>query len=218
VTTGVAENDGPSGTGTDVDIATTPTHGDVVENPDGTITYTPEKDFYGTDTYTYTLTTGDGVVSDPITVTISVAADPTVTITKTAREGEHARIGDVITYDITVTNTGNVSLTGITLTDANADAGSVTPATIAVLAPGESASAMAAHTITQEDIDAGYGYNIAQVTGEAPDGSEISDESHDPDPLDPDAPAVDGCADCTVTPIEVRPAVALVTVATNTGS
>src|SRR5690606_20933773 len=141
VTTGVAENDGPSGTGTDVDIATTPTHGDVVENPDGTITYTPEKDFYGTDTYTYTLTTGDGVVSDPITVTISVEADPTVTITKTAREGEHARIGDVITYDITVTNTGNVSLTGITLPDANADAGSVTPATIAVLAPGESASA-----------------------------------------------------------------------------
>src|SRR5690606_39689080 len=40
----------------------------------------------------------------------------------------------------------------------------------------------------------------------------------DPDPLDPDAPAAGDCTDCTITPIEVKPAVALVTVPTNQGS
>ncbi|SFH76594.1 DUF7507 domain-containing protein [Parapedobacter indicus] len=160
-----------------------------------------------------------GTPDDPDDATdISVTQQPELIVTKTAREGEHALIGDVITYDITVTNAGNVSLTNIVITDANADAGSITPATITTLAPEESRNATATHTITQADIDAGYVYNIAQVTGEAPNGDEVSDESHDPDPLDPDAPTVGDCTDCTITPIEIRPAVALVAVATNTGS
>src|SRR5690606_19056614 len=66
--------------------------------------------------------------------------------------------------------------------------------------------------------DAGYVYNLASVTGEAPNGDDVKDESHDPDPLDPDAPTAGDCVDCTVTPIEIRPAVALVAVATNSGS
>jgi|GEM_PF-1493678 len=154
--------------------------------------------------------------NDPTRIDMLQLAE--LTITKSAKAGEYASSGDVITYDITVMNSGNVSLTNIAITDANADAGSITPATIAALEPGESRTAMAAHTLTQADIDAGYVYNIAQATGEAPNGDEVSDESHDPNPLDPDAPQAGDCADCTVTPIEIKPAVALVAVATNSGS
>lgn len=143
---------------------------------------------------------------------------PGIVITKTTRGGEHVWIGDIITYDLVITNTGNATLTAIQITDDNADAGSISPATIAALEPGESRSATATHTLTQADIDAGYVYNIATATGEAPNGDRVSDDSHDPNPLDPDAPIDPTCVDCTITPIAVRPAVALVAVVTNTGS
>jgi VCBS repeat-containing protein len=48
-----------------------PSHGTLTLEADGGVTYTPEPDFYGTDSFTYT--TWDGVAeSDPATVTIEV--------------------------------------------------------------------------------------------------------------------------------------------------
>jgi VCBS repeat-containing protein len=47
-----------------------PTHGTVVLNPDGTITFTPEVNFSGDATFEYTIT--DGELSDTATVTIHV--------------------------------------------------------------------------------------------------------------------------------------------------
>jgi len=46
-------------------------NGTVVVNLDGTVTYTPNADFFGTDTFTYTATDGL-LVSDPATVTVTV--------------------------------------------------------------------------------------------------------------------------------------------------
>ncbi|MBK1438897.1 gliding motility-associated C-terminal domain-containing protein, partial [Parapedobacter sp. ISTM3] len=173
---------------------------------------------------------GDNI-ADPHTVDSDGDGDPTndptgieltrslaITITKSTRPGEYVHVGDVITYDIVVTNTGNVTLTDIQLTDDNADAGSLSPATIARLLPGESSRATATHTITQADIDVGYVYNSAEAVGRAPNGEEVRDDSHDPDPADPDAPVNEDCNNCTITPIQMRPAVALVAVVTNTGS
>lgn len=37
-----------------------PAHGEAVVNPNGTVTYTPRRDFFGTDTFTYTVTDADG--------------------------------------------------------------------------------------------------------------------------------------------------------------
>ncbi|GAB3931220.1 CshA/CshB family fibrillar adhesin-related protein [Mucilaginibacter myungsuensis] len=71
VTTAVKNNDGASGVGTTI-IPTNGANGTTSVNPDGTITYTPATNYTGTDTYTYTLRTSDGVVSDPISVTVSV--------------------------------------------------------------------------------------------------------------------------------------------------
>ncbi|MFC3197075.1 gliding motility-associated C-terminal domain-containing protein [Parapedobacter deserti] len=141
-----------------------------------------------------------------------------ITITKRTRPGEYVQVGDVIVYDLVVTNTGNVTLSNIEISDDNADTGSLSPNRIAKLTPGESVNATATHTITQADVDAGYVYNQAEVTGQGPSGEPVRNDSHDPDPSDPDAPVDENCKDCTITPIQVKPAVALVVAVTNSGS
>ena len=47
-------------------------NGSVVDNGDGTVTYTPEPDWNGADSYTYTIT--DGVLTDTASVTVTVTA------------------------------------------------------------------------------------------------------------------------------------------------
>ena len=54
-------------------------NGTVVINPDGTITYTPRKDFFGVDTITYTVSDGKGgftTATAAVTVTVSNIQDP----------------------------------------------------------------------------------------------------------------------------------------------
>lgn len=46
--------------------------GTVVDNNDGTVTYTPLSGFFGTDTFTYTVGDNGGGTSDPATVTVTV--------------------------------------------------------------------------------------------------------------------------------------------------
>ncbi|MEJ7645682.1 MAG: Ig-like domain-containing protein [Chryseolinea sp.] len=52
-------------------LVKTVTHGTLVLNPDGSFTYTPDPDFFGTDTFTYTATDGIDVTSETL-VTIVV--------------------------------------------------------------------------------------------------------------------------------------------------
>ncbi|NRD20649.1 gliding motility-associated C-terminal domain-containing protein, partial [Winogradskyella eckloniae] len=128
---------------------------------------------------------GDGTddmdpTNDP-TVTL-LTTNPEITITKTVNnvssEGEIGYLDDVITYDIVVVNTGDVTITNIEITDPNADAGTITGSPIASLAPGESVTVTAEQTITQNDIDAGYIENSATGTGDSPDGTDdVSDVS-----------------------------------------
>ncbi|MFP5080288.1 Ig-like domain-containing protein [Pedobacter sp. JCM 36344] len=66
----VKAND-PSKQNTTVVINTTPASGTVSVNSAGIVTYTPNAGFTGTDVFTYTLRTPDGLVSDPITVTLT---------------------------------------------------------------------------------------------------------------------------------------------------
>ncbi|MBK8386168.1 MAG: tandem-95 repeat protein [Candidatus Accumulibacter sp.] len=60
----LATNDTPSGDGGNTwALATGPSHGSVVVNADGSFTYTPDADYHGPDSFTYTLTDADGDVS-----------------------------------------------------------------------------------------------------------------------------------------------------------
>jgi uncharacterized repeat protein (TIGR01451 family) len=109
-----------------------------------------------------------------------------------------AQVGETITYNFTVTNTGNVTIRTIVINDSRIGVSNlvVTPST---LLPGEMGTAVfSGYVVTQEDIDTGGVYNIAIATGDDPDGEEVEDESEDPTPLDPNDPDYDPeCPDCT---------------------
>ncbi|MEO0819628.1 MAG: Ig-like domain-containing protein, partial [Pseudomonadota bacterium] len=55
-----------------VTVVSGPTNGGAVENPDGTITYTPNQGYVGSDSFTYTVEDDDGAVSNAATVTLTV--------------------------------------------------------------------------------------------------------------------------------------------------
>jgi hypothetical protein len=84
--------------------------------------------------------------------------------------------GDIIHYSFTVTNTGDLSVTGITVTDPLV---AVTGGPIVVLHAGQSDTTTfaATYTITQDDVKAGGVENIATVTGQDPVGDEVTDTS-----------------------------------------
>jgi gliding motility-associated-like protein len=176
VTTTVKQNDGASANGTTV-TATNGQRGITSVDANGRVTYSPIAGYTGTDTYTYTLTTPDGVVSDPITVTVNIYA-ASFTLTKVANN-TFSRAGDVINYTLNVTNTGSSTLSNVVVTDAGADAGSISPAVIASLAPGASATVTARHTATQADVNVGSYSNQASVSGTDPSGATVTRQRSD---------------------------------------
>ncbi|WP_231582729.1 Calx-beta domain-containing protein [Pedobacter sp. BMA] len=183
-------------------LTTTPAHGTVVVNADGTYTYTPATGYSGTDSFTITVSDGKGG-SVPVTipVTITATAAPAFSLTKVATNTV-SKAGDVINYNIIVTNTGNVTLTSITVTDVGADAGSILPAGIASLAPGISVTVTAKHTLTLTEVNNGSFSNQASATASTPNGGTISKVSDDPN-----TPAAN---DATVTPIAPASTITLV--------
>ena len=116
---------------------------------------------------------------------------PALTITKTADTETFDTLGDVITYTITVTNSGNVVITDIEVTDPLTGL----DASIASLAPGRSQTFTEEYTVTQEDVDAGIVVNVASVTGRAPDGSVLGDQD-ERDVADAKPPCCEGCDIC----------------------
>jgi uncharacterized repeat protein (TIGR01451 family) len=86
--------------------------------------------------------------------------------------------GDKITYTFEITNTGNVTLSGVDLDDALVGFSNAT-CTKTTLAPGEKTTCTADYTLTQADIDKGSVTNVADACGDAPaahGGTEVCDE------------------------------------------
>ena len=93
-----------------------------------------------------------------------VAQTPALNIVKEAVPGQIADVaGETLNYTITVANTGNTTLTGVVVTDPNADAGSIVRGADvvgdndALLEVGETWGYTAAHTVTQAEIDSNGG-------------------------------------------------------------
>ncbi len=113
--------------------------------------------------------------SGPSTVTIpTVAADPHLTLLKTATvtpvaDQDAAKPGDTITYSYVVTNSGNVTMTTVTVDDSALGAVTCPDTT---LAPGQSTTCTAEHdyVVSQSDVDAG-GISDTAVAAGVPPGS-----------------------------------------------
>uniref|UniRef100_UPI0026259C0D DUF7507 domain-containing protein n=2 Tax=uncultured Dokdonia sp. TaxID=575653 RepID=UPI0026259C0D len=203
----------------DVEVTdvTDPANGTVTINPDGTVDYTPDPDFCGTDTfdYTVTITNADGsTTTETATVTIEViCVNEAIEITKTST---YDPVTGIITYTYTVENTGDVTVFDIEVVeDAGAFTGTgVLPVPVYEmggtdedgegdafdLLPGESLTFTADYVVTQADIDAGVIENQAGAIGFEENGSPVEDTASD------DGDDTDGNTDDDVTVTDVSEA------------
>jgi len=108
--------------------------------------------------------TGDSDQTDPDTdtETVIVNQDPALNTVKAYvsfvdndASGD-ITLGDVLTYTVTVTNTGNVTLTNVTVSDPLLTPNSTTCAT---LAPGATCVLTGTHTVTLAEANAGQVVN-----------------------------------------------------------
>ncbi|RVU84672.1 DUF11 domain-containing protein [Leucothrix sargassi] len=116
-----------------------------------------------------TLPTADDTNTIPVTPTPSWALEKTSTSTPT-------QAGDIATYSFALENTGNVTISGVTLADAQCDVAPTTPdsgdtANAGILDPNETWVYSCSHTVTQAEIDAGSVNNSASASGTSAGGT-----------------------------------------------
>ena len=131
---------------------------------------------------------GVPVVSGNSPVSIPVVLNaPTIELQKSSIFNDEsgdgfAQVGETITYSFSVQNTGNVTLTNITLADTIVSV----PGTIASLAPGaiDTTTFSATYTLLAADLLALQVTNSATVTATRPSGPNVSDVSDSQNPGD----------------------------------
>jgi uncharacterized repeat protein (TIGR01451 family) len=172
------------------------------ETEDIQATYTIEQSAADTGSISNTVSV-DGTAPDGTEVTddldtpvvVSTTLDPSIEVTKTSTithsdADVSVGVGDTINYTITVENTGNTTLTGVTVSDTILDSAGVgltltsgptydssNTATEGTLAVGESATYSATFVITQQAVNAGGVSNTASVTSKDPEGNDVTDST-----------------------------------------
>jgi uncharacterized repeat protein (TIGR01451 family) len=138
-------------------------------------------------------------------------SEPELEVTKTysLSGGDNVpEVGETITYTITVENTGNVLLNGVTVTDVLTDISGTTSLTLnsgptfvpangiteGTLKAGETATYVAVYNIQQTAVDLGGIRNVATATASSPgntnDVQDTSDDGDDTDGNTADDPTV----------------------------
>ncbi|NRB58852.1 MAG: DUF11 domain-containing protein, partial [Winogradskyella sp.] len=164
----------------------------------------------------------DGNTEDDPTV-IDIPQDPMLAIEKTSSldlgSDNIATVGDIITYTYTVTNTGNVTVFDVSVTENAVNfTGTGTLPVPTYLSGGadldgeadledmivgaETIVYTATYAITQADIDSGFVTNQALTDGTGPLGDAVNDISDDPSDTTSDD-------DPTVTTIPQEPSIAI---------
>ena len=128
-----------------------------------------------TATATGTTPSGTPVTSPPDTAIVPPDQASSLTIDKTGTlndlDGDGLLdLGETISYSFLVTNTGSLTLNGVTVTDPLVTVVEA-PQT---LAPGGSFTFTGSYTPTQADIDAGSVTNTATATGTTPSGTPVT--------------------------------------------
>jgi uncharacterized repeat protein (TIGR01451 family) len=136
---------------------------------------------------TGTLGTGSGAtsVNQPSnTVTVTITQSPALTTVKSVTStGPYNKVGQVVDYQFVVKNTGNVTLTGVGVTDdvlgtttpvklttgptcQSVTGGSACSGNSVTLSPGGSATFTATYTLTQADLTNGSVGDVATACGD----------------------------------------------------
>jgi uncharacterized repeat protein (TIGR01451 family) len=116
---------------------------------------------------------------NPGTTTVTVTQSPALTVVKSATPKTVSTVGTIVTYTFDVTNTGNVSLTAISMNDTQTNpvgdtltSGPTCPG--GTLAPGASVDCTATATVTQADLDNGSISDSATATGTPPSSPPVT--------------------------------------------
>ncbi|MGH2549076.1 MAG: DUF7507 domain-containing protein, partial [Thermomicrobiales bacterium] len=153
---------------------------------------------------------------------VPVAGTPGIKLVKGSNVplGSTVGVGDTVSYTFEVTNTGDVPLTNVTVTDPHTGLSWVVGPNIGTIAVGDSKTAVANYVVTQADVDAGSIVNNASATGQCGQGcTPPTDEDDEEVPTDPAAPALD--IEKTSDPtggVELGDAIAYTFTVTNTGN
>ncbi len=126
---------------------------------------------------------GTAVDNDtPTVIDLSNTLNPKIALVKIGvfvdeNKDGFAQVGETINYAFAVTNTGNVTITNIVVTDPKVTVVKGNP--IASLAVGatNSATITASYVLTQADIDAGQVTNSALAIGKDPKNNDVKDIS-----------------------------------------
>ncbi len=175
-TTSLAPGQGAVFTATYVVTQADINHGTVVDNA----------------TVSGTTPVGGTVDSTSNTVTVSATQSPSLTIAKSASPSTVTAADQTVDYTFTVSNSGNVTLTGVGVTDVpTAPAGIVTatcqsltspPGTCSgattTLLPGQIATFTGNYTVTQADIDHGSIVDHATTQGTTPTSGTVNATSN----------------------------------------
>jgi hypothetical protein len=116
----------------------------------------------------YATTPGGGMVTDTSTLTIDAVQSPGISIDKTASIESYSQAGTPVTYFYVVTNEGNVTLNGVSVTDSR---GLHLSCPLSSLAPGQEMECTAGYVTTVADVDQGSITNMATATGTGPGGA-----------------------------------------------
>ncbi|MTI18970.1 DUF11 domain-containing protein [Rhodobacteraceae bacterium RKSG542] len=159
----------------------------------------------GTDPFAAVVSDVSGTATDNDTITsAALAQDRSIALIKTADASlvnNPAQVGDQISYSFTVTNTGNINLSNVFITDALPDI-ALSGGPLAALAPGETDTSTftATYILKQSDLDNAKVENTATVTGTARVGGTVTDTSGTTVTND----------DPTVVPLAIAPSIDLV--------
>ncbi|WP_284284592.1 DUF7507 domain-containing protein, partial [Portibacter lacus] len=129
---------------------------------------------------------GTTVTSPPDDGVTQFSGTPALTVVKSADLAEITMAGDVITYSFEVTNTGNVTVDNVSITDAGPSFGGAAGTNslqglscpLTTLAPTESTTCTATYTVSQADFDNAIAgdssaMNIAIANGTPPVGPPV---------------------------------------------
>nr|WP_158078088.1 Ig-like domain-containing protein [Rathayibacter sp. VKM Ac-2630] len=164
----------------------TPTTAQIAPGGQATFTSAPytvtQADINANTALTNTATvSGRTLAATPTTVTATSTATtpiryaPGLTLTKDGTLSGTAVVGARINYSFTLTNSGNVPLTAVSIADPRAAVTYGTwPGTANTLGVGLSVTATASYAITQADIDAGSVLNTATATGTPTSGAAVT--------------------------------------------
>jgi len=118
--------------------------------------------------------TADSDQTGPVTdqLQIPIVQNPQISLQKSSTTADVTTAGQVVDYQYLVKNSGNVTLTGITVSDS---LGITVSCVKTTLNPGESTTCTASYTVTQADIDAG-GYLINTATADSDQTPPVTDQ------------------------------------------